>query len=118
MKLTGFDDVCGLPVDDPAQASEVWAVGAATTDVAATPSCLLRRVAATPEVRAAYVPDTVTGLRIFADHAVWLQDPSAPPTHRYKPFATAAGAESYRAQHPDAVVVAYTAAVGHSRAAG
>ncbi|PJK18420.1 ABC transporter substrate-binding protein [Mycolicibacterium goodii] len=118
MKLTGFDDVCGLPVDDPAQASEVWAVGAATTDVAATPSCLLRRVATTPEVRAAYVPDTVTGLRIFADHAVWLQDPSAPPTHRYKPFATAAGAESYRAQHPDSVVVAYTAAVGHSRAAG
>jgi len=117
MKLSGFDEICALPVDDPAQASELWAAGADTTDVTATPSCLLRRVAATPEVRAAYVPDTTTGLRIFADHAVWLQDPSAPPTQRFKPFATPAGAESYRAQHPDAVVVSYTAAVGHSRAA-
>ncbi|MGV9799242.1 ABC transporter substrate-binding protein [Mycobacterium sp. NPDC003449] len=118
MTLTGFDDVCRLPVDEPAQASEVWSSGAETTDVAATPTCLLRRVAATPQVRAAYVPDTLTGLRIFADHAVWLQDPSAPPTQRYKPFATSAGADSYRADHPHARAVAYAAAVGQSRTAG
>jgi NitT/TauT family transport system substrate-binding protein len=118
MVLAGFDDVCGLPVDDPAQASELWASGAESTDVAATPSCLLRRVAATPEVRAAYVPDTLTGLRIFADHAVWLQDPAAPPTRRYKPFATSAGADSYRTDHPQAQSVGYAAAVGESRTAG
>lgn len=118
MRLTGFDDVCGLPVDDPAQASELWAAGAETTDVAATPSCLLRRVGTTAEVRAAYVPDTLTGLRIFADHAVWLQDPSAPPSQRYKPFATSAGADAYRHEHPQSRTVGYAAAVGQSRTAG
>ncbi|MDR3661189.1 MAG: ABC transporter substrate-binding protein [Mycobacterium sp.] len=117
MTLTGFDEVCGLPVDDPAQASELWATGT-RTEVAATPSCLLRRLAVTPRIRAAYVPDTLTGLRIFADHAVWLQDPQAPPTQRYKPFATSAGADTYRANHPQALAVGYAAAVGQSRAAG
>lgn len=118
IRLTGFDDVCGLPVEDPAQASELWASGASTTEVAATPSCLLRRVAATPGVRAVYVPDTLTGLRIFADHAVWLQDPAAPPTQRYKPFATSAGADMYRAGHPRTASVAYPAAIAQSRTAG
>ncbi|BDY29758.1 ABC transporter substrate-binding protein [Mycolicibacterium mageritense] len=118
MTLTGFDEVCGLPVNDPALASELWASGAETTDVAATPTCLLRRVAVTPAVRAAYVPDTLTGLRIFADHAVWLQDPTAPPTQRYKPFATSAGADTYRASHPHAQAIGYAAAVGQSRTAG
>ncbi|MEN4398272.1 ABC transporter substrate-binding protein [Mycolicibacterium senegalense] len=118
MTLSGFDDVCGLPVNDPAQASEVWASGSETTDVAATPTCLLRRVAATAEVRAAYVPDTLTGLRIFAEHAVWLDDPDAPAAQRYKPFATRSGADTYRTSHPHAVSVAYPAAVGQSRTAG
>jgi NitT/TauT family transport system substrate-binding protein len=115
--LSGFDDVCELPVNDPAQASEVWISGT-TTGVAATPTCLLRRVADAPEVRAAYVPDTLTGLRIFADHAVWLHDPGAPPTQRYKPFATSAGADTYRATHPQARTADYTTAVGQSRTAG
>ncbi|MBU9766585.1 ABC transporter substrate-binding protein [Mycobacterium sp. TNTM28] len=118
MTLTGFDEVCELPVNDPAQASEIWPSGAETTEVAATPTCLLRRVAEIPELRAAYVPDTMTGLRIFADHAVWLEDPSAQPTQRYKPFATKAGADTYRADHPQARPVAYSAAVGQSRTAG
>jgi NitT/TauT family transport system substrate-binding protein len=118
MTLAGFDDVCGMPVDDATQASELWASGAETTDVAATPSCLLRRVAGAPEVRAAYVPDSLTGLRIFADHAIWLQDPSAPPAHRYKPFATSAGADAYRHDHPQAQAVTYATAVGQSRTAG
>lgn len=117
MTLTGFDDVCGLPVNDAAQASEVWVSGTETA-VSATPTCLLRRLAATPHVRAAYVPDTLTGLRIFADHAVWLDDPAAPSTQRYKPFATTAGADTYRTTHPQAAPVGYAAAIGQSRTAG
>jgi NitT/TauT family transport system substrate-binding protein len=116
--LSGTDDLCRLPVDDPAQASEVWASGADHTLVAATPTCLLRRVASTEAVRAAYVPDTLTGIRLFADHAVWLEDPSAPPTRRYKPFATDAGADSYRAEHPQARSVEYEAAVSQSQSSG
>lgn len=116
--LTGTDDLCGLPVEDPAQASEMWAAGADRTEVAATPTCLLRRVAAADEVRAAYVPDTLTGIRLFADHATWLADPGAPPTQRYKPFATDAGADSYRAAHPLATPVEYPAAVSQSRSSG
>ncbi|AQT81919.1 ABC transporter substrate-binding protein [Mycolicibacterium litorale] len=116
--LTGTDDLCRLPVADPAQASEVWAKDADHTQVAATPTCLLRRVAATPAVRAAYVPDTLTGIRLFADHAVWLQDPGAAPTQRYKPFATDAGADTYRAEHPQAQPVGYSIAVSQSRSSG
>ena len=117
MVLNGFDTVCALPVSDPALASEIWVSGS-TTEVAATPTCLLRQLAATVHTRAAYVPDTLTGLRIFANHAVWLKDPPAPPTLRYKPFATAADADSYRATHPQAMTVGYDAAIAQSRSAG
>lgn len=113
--LTGHDDVCGLPVADPAEASEMWAKGADDTVVAATPTCLLRKVAETPAVRAAYVPDTLTATRLFANHAVWLDDPITPLTQRYKPFATANEADSYRAQHPQAQTIAYPSAVTQSR---
>jgi NitT/TauT family transport system substrate-binding protein len=115
--LTGYDDLCGLPIGDPAEASELWAQGADATMVAATPTCLLRRVAGIAAVRAAYVPDTDTKTRLFANHAVWLDDPSAPPTQRYKPFATDAGAEAYRARHPAATPVTYPIAVAQSHAA-
>jgi NitT/TauT family transport system substrate-binding protein len=107
-----------LPVDDPAQASELWTRGAAQTTAAATPTCLLRRVAGATSVRASYVPDTLTAVRIFADHAVWLYDPTAPPLQRYKPFATAQGTSVYLRQHPQASVITYSAAVARSRAAG
>lgn len=116
--LSGTDDLCRLPVGDPAQASEVWMSGADDTQVAATPTCLLRRVATAAEVRAAYVPDTATGIRLFADHAVWLDDRGAPPTQRYKPFATEAGADAYRARHPQATTIGYPAAVSQSRSSG
>jgi NitT/TauT family transport system substrate-binding protein len=116
--LTGNDDLCGLPVNDPAQASEIWVQGVDGTQVAATPTCLLRRAAASASVRAAYVPDTLTGIRLFANHAVWLNDPAAPPTQRYKPFATTAGADTYRATHTEAQVLTYTTAVAQSRTSG
>jgi NitT/TauT family transport system substrate-binding protein len=116
--LTGYDDLCRLPVDDPKLASEVWARGADVTQVSATPTCLLRRVAGTAEVRAAYVPDTITATRLFADHAVWLEDPTAPDTQRYKPFATAEGAQQYRSGHPEAQPVTYATAVTQSRTSG
>lgn len=115
--LTGHDELCQLPVEDPAQASELWAQHSDTTTVSATPTCLLRRVAATAAVRAAYVPDTVSGTRLFADHAVWLDDPAASLTHRYKPFATTAEADAYRADHPSATPVTYAGAVAQSRPA-
>jgi NitT/TauT family transport system substrate-binding protein len=116
--LSGIDELCQLPVDDPAQASELWTRGAAQTTAAATPTCLLRRVAGATSVRASYVPDTLTAVRIFADHAVWLYDPTAPPLQRYKPFATAQGTSVYLRQHPQASVITYSAAVARSRAAG
>jgi NitT/TauT family transport system substrate-binding protein len=114
MALAGLDDLCRLPVNDPTQASELWARGETQTAIAATPACLLRRVASTRAVRAAYVPDTLTAVRIFADHAVWLYDPIAPPNHRYKPFATAQGADVYRRGHPQAEAVTYRDAVAKS----
>jgi NitT/TauT family transport system substrate-binding protein len=118
IRLQGNDDVCELPVDDARLASELWAAGADHTEVAATPTCLLRHIAQTPEVRAAYVPDTNTGTRLFAQHATWLVDPTSPPTQRHKPFATEAGADSYRARHPQATPISYQAAVSLSRPTG
>ncbi|WAJ44790.1 ABC transporter substrate-binding protein [Mycobacterium sp. Aquia_216] len=116
--LSGIDDLCQQPVDDPAQASELWVRGAVQTTAAATPTCLLRRVAGTKSVRVSYVPDTFTAVRIFADHAVWLYDPVAPPIQRYKPFATAEGASVYRRQHPQSSAITYPAAVARSLATG
>jgi NitT/TauT family transport system substrate-binding protein len=116
--LTGYDNLCGLPVTDASEASELWAQGVEATAVAATPTCLLRRVAATTAVRAAYVPDTLTGTRLFANHAVWLDDPNAPPMQRYKPFATQAAADFYHAQHPATTPLTYPAAVAQSRSLG
>ncbi|SOX51375.1 ABC transporter substrate-binding protein, partial [Mycobacterium ahvazicum] len=117
-RLTGYDGVCRQPVGDPAEASELWPQGAATTTVAATPTCLLRQVAATAAVRAAYVPDAISHTRLLANHAVWLDDPTAPAMQRYKPFATDAGAEFYRARHPAATPLTYPAAVAQSRSLG
>ena len=114
MSLRGIDYLCRLPVGDPAEASELWARGETKTAVAATPTCLLRRAAATPAIRASYVPDTVTGLKLFADHAVWLHDPDAPPDHRYKPFATTQAADAYRSRHSQATAISYPAAVAKS----
>lgn len=116
--LTGYDELCRLPVDDPAQASELWVRGAQNTQIAATPTCLLRRAANTAAVRAAYVPDTLTGTKLFANHAVWLADPSAPPMLRYKPFATTEGADTYVATHPQSDMLTYPAAVAKSAITG
>ncbi|MGN9846844.1 ABC transporter substrate-binding protein [Nonomuraea sp. H19] len=105
--ITGTDPVCGQAVQDPKTASELWLDGAATTQPAATPTCLLRQIAtAKSKVRAAYVPDTVTGTRWFADHAVWLREGSS-----FLPFTTQDGADAYRAGHPKAEPVTYDAAL-------
>ncbi|MEU7875833.1 ABC transporter substrate-binding protein [Dactylosporangium sp. NPDC049140] len=106
--IAGTDPVCGRPVTDPARAGEIWPAGAAATQPAATPTCLLRalRALATPP-RAAYVPDTVTGTRWFADRSVWVRDPSAGEQDRFKPFTTADGARSYVDAHPGSAVVSF-----------
>jgi NitT/TauT family transport system substrate-binding protein len=115
-RLIGTDDLCGLPVGDPAIASEVWFAGQDATDIAATPSCALRRIADTEtSVRAAYVPDAVTATKLFAAQATWLADPTATASRRYLPFATAAGAAKYRASHPELTEVSYETAVSQSR---
>jgi len=110
--VTGTDPVCGRPVTDPALAGEVWPAGAAQTRPAATPTCLLRalRALGSPP-RAAYVPDTTTGTRWFADRSVWVRDPGAGEQDRFKPFTTADGAQSYVDAHAGSAVVSYADAV-------
>ncbi|MGR6919050.1 ABC transporter substrate-binding protein [[Actinomadura] parvosata] len=105
---TGTDPVCGKPVTDPATASELWLSGENATRPAATPTCLLRQVAAAAgKVRAAYVPDTVTGTRWFADKSVWLKGPGG----TFLPFTTQEGADAYREQHPKTEPIAYADAL-------
>ncbi|MCP2299877.1 NitT/TauT family transport system substrate-binding protein [Nocardia amikacinitolerans] len=110
--LTGVDPVCGGQLDDPATASEVWFAGQEGTSVARTPSCLLRQIAERGgEVRAAYVPDAATGIRIFAATATWVSDPAAAPEQRLRPFAVEADAKAYAAAHPGSTVLDYRAAL-------
>ncbi|MBB5077464.1 ABC transporter substrate-binding protein [Nonomuraea endophytica] len=106
-KITGTDPACGVPVADPRTASELWLV-AGGTQPAATPTCLLRQIAAAGagKVRAAYVPDAATGTRWFADKSVWLREKDS-----YLPFTTRDGADAYRAAHPAAKPVTYAEAL-------
>ncbi|GAT69870.1 ABC transporter substrate-binding protein [Planomonospora sphaerica] len=122
-RITGTDPVCAVPVDDPATASELWLTGETATRPAATPTCLLRQVAAAEDaktaIRAAYVPDTATGTRWFADRSVWVEDPDAPGNARLLPFTTEDGARAYLGAHPDAETVSYGEALKAAvRAAG
>ncbi|MFC4943808.1 ABC transporter substrate-binding protein [Pseudonocardia sp. GCM10023141] len=109
--LAGTDPVCGVPLDDPATASEVWFAGDIATQVAATPTCAMRAVEESgKQVRAAYVPDTSTGTRLFASSASWVLDPAAAETARLLPFATDAAAQAYLQSHPGTRQLDYAAA--------
>ncbi|WP_067857719.1 ABC transporter substrate-binding protein [Nocardia shimofusensis] len=110
--LRGVDPVCGGVVDGLATASEVWFADAAGTSVAETPTCLLRQIAGhAGAVRAAYVPDHGTGIRLFAATATWVSDPAADPDQRLLPFAIRADAQRYVQAHPGAEVIDYRAAL-------
>jgi len=97
--ITGTDTACQTEVSDPATAAELWVAGEDDTRPAADPTCLLRNVAQAEAdggtLRAAYVPDAVTGTRWFADHMIWLQDGAA-----FQPFATRESADAYAGEHP------------------
>jgi NitT/TauT family transport system substrate-binding protein len=58
--VTGHDTTCDADVTDPAKAGELWLGDEPATHPAASPTCLLRAVAAArtagQQVRAAYVP--------------------------------------------------------------
>jgi NitT/TauT family transport system substrate-binding protein len=108
--ITGMDAVCDRPVGDPATAGEVWVRGEADTRPVANPTCLLRNVsvirAAGESLRAAYIPDTLTGTRWLADHMVWLREGV-----RFYPFATPASADRWQQQHPQATEVTWQQAL-------
>ena len=108
--LRGTDQVCNTSVNDPARASELWLDGAAATQPAANPTCLLKAVrdatAKGSKVRAAYVPDTELGTRWFADKAAWVRSGAD-----FLPFGTPAGAQRYIAVHPGTAPVDYQQAL-------
>ncbi|RZL78007.1 MAG: ABC transporter substrate-binding protein [Rhodococcus sp. (in: high G+C Gram-positive bacteria)] len=112
--VTGTDPVCAAPADDPALAGEVWIDGAAETQPAANPACLLRAVkqarAEGRTVRSAYVPDAELGTRWFADKAVWVRDGDT-----FLPFTTGAAADRYLRAHPTGGVITYDRAVEEVR---
>lgn len=114
-KITGTDEACGTAVSDPAKAGELWLAGEDRLHPAATPTCLLRQIAAAVSagktVRAAYVPDAATGTHWFADKSVWVRDPSAGDDERFTPFTTHDGAQAYVKEHPKAEIVGYDEAL-------
>ncbi|MBO2452606.1 ABC transporter substrate-binding protein [Actinomadura barringtoniae] len=95
-------------------AGETWISGEEKTTPYKDPAALLRGVREAQQqgrqLKAAYVADTVTGTRWFADKDVWVEDPSA-GGQRFKPFATDEGAQKYLAAHSGAKVVPYAEAV-------
>ena len=108
--ITGRDEVCGDKVEDPALAGEIWVDGEPDTRPVASPVCLLRNVNAVDadrgELRAAYIPDAVTGTRWFADRMVWLRD-----GEELVPFATEESARQYRADHAGAEPITWEQAL-------
>lgn len=114
-RITGTDETCHRPVSNPATAGELWLRGETATHPASSPTCLLRAVRSAAsggkQLRAAYVPDTVTGTRWFADKSAWVSNPHAAADARMLPFTTPAGADAYIAKHPGAALVTYQAAL-------
>ncbi|MFF4871909.1 ABC transporter substrate-binding protein [Streptomyces sp. NPDC000961] len=88
---------------------ELWLKGQDSTRTFDGPGALLKAVAeaGADRVRAAYVPDAVTGTPWFADRAVWVRD-----GREWRAFVTRAGAERYVAGHAGAGIVGYAQAVG------
>ncbi|MFE6069429.1 ABC transporter substrate-binding protein [Streptomyces sp. NPDC056525] len=85
--------------------SELWLKGQSTIRTFDSPTALLRAVKGA-SVRAAYVPDAVTGTLWFADRAVWVADGAA-----WRAFVTRSGAERYVSGHAGARIVPYADAV-------
>ncbi|MER5963426.1 ABC transporter substrate-binding protein [Streptomyces sp. NPDC002057] len=85
--------------------AELWLEGQDTTRSFDSPGALLKAVKGAP-VRAAYVPDAVTGTPWFADRAVWVADGG-----EWRAFVTRSGAERYVAAHPGSRITAYADAV-------
>ncbi|WP_432127932.1 ABC transporter substrate-binding protein [Streptomyces sp. bgisy082] len=89
--------------------AELWLKGQGATRTFDGPGALLKAVreAGAGRVRAAYVPDAVTGTPWFADRAVWVRDGG-----EWRAFVTRAGAERYAAGHPGSRITGYAEAVG------
>ncbi|MBO0853084.1 MAG: ABC transporter substrate-binding protein [Nocardia sp.] len=111
--ITGTDP-SGAAVDNAALAGEIWYDGQPSATPTADPTSLLRavKVARTQgkKIRAAYVPDSETGTRWFADKAQWVQTGDT-----YLPFITPAAVRRYLDQHPGAAAVSYDQAIGGVR---
>ncbi|OEJ43120.1 ABC transporter substrate-binding protein [Streptomyces agglomeratus] len=84
---------------------ELWLKGASTTRSFDSPKELLK-AANGADVRAAYVPDALTGTLWFADKAVWVADGS-----ELRAFVTPASAKRYVDAHAGARVIRYADAV-------
>ncbi|MCX4780359.1 ABC transporter substrate-binding protein [Streptomyces sp. NBC_01264] len=81
----------GYPAAAPAR-PELWLKEDNRTQAFETPAALLKALAAAGPggVRAAYVPDAVTGTLWFADKAVWVAEGA-----ELRAFTTASGAKAY-----------------------
>ncbi|MFJ9643930.1 ABC transporter substrate-binding protein [Streptomyces sp. NPDC101206] len=102
----------GYPAAAPAR-PELWLKGQDTTRSFDSPRELLKAAktarAAGIQVRAAYVPDAVTGTTWFADRAVWVAEGA-----ELRAFVTRAGATSYVDGHREsgARIVGFAEAEG------
>ncbi|KOG36765.1 MULTISPECIES: ABC transporter substrate-binding protein [Streptomyces] len=84
---------------------ELWLRGQESTRSLDSPGALLRALKGA-DVRAAYVPDAVTGTLWFADRAVWVADGG-----EWRAFVTRGAAERYVSGHAGSRIVAYADAV-------
>ncbi|MGG8410075.1 ABC transporter substrate-binding protein [Streptomyces sp. 12297] len=85
---------------------ELWLKGQSTTRTFDSPKELLK-AAKGADVRAAYVPDALTGTLWFADRAVWVADGA-----ELRAFVTPASAQRYVGAHAGARIIRYADAVG------
>lgn len=85
---------------------ELWLKGQTATRRFDSPKELLK-AAKGADVRAAYVPDALTGTLWFADKAVWVADGA-----ELRAFVTPASAQRYVDGHAGARIIRYADAVG------
>jgi NitT/TauT family transport system substrate-binding protein len=100
--VTGTDPICNVPVNNPAQAGEIWIQGGDIVPFS-SPACTLMGVkkftGQEKKLNAVYLVDHELGIKVFADAAFYSIGGADPKKPDVVPFLLKHDAETYAAKN-------------------